>query len=439
MKKTFLLILLLCPVMLFAKGKKVVTNPLGDGASDRAYWASLAYKMAAPVLENMANGTLQKNMKLELSPTWDNRDKKVAYMECFGRLMAGISPWLTLPDDDTEEGKQRKQLREWALKAYANAVDPESPDYLGWSSGGQTLVDAAYVVESLYRAYDALWKPLDDVTKQRYIKELQGLRRYDPCYTNWLLFCAMEECFIMKAGGEADMYRVHRAMEKIEEWYVGDGWYSDGPAFAFDYYNSYVIQPMYVECLEMIRQKKGNDNWTVRTYNVETNKQEGADKRYANALKRMQKFSVILERFISPEGTFPVVGRSIPYRMAVMQPLAQLAWRKQLPAELHNGQVRAGLTAVMHRMFDGKGASNFTEDGYLTIGFVGSHPNVADWYTNNGSLYMTSLAFMPLGLPADDPFWTDAPEKWTSKKAWEGDDFPKDHKWNINKQILYWE
>lgn len=439
MKKTFLLILLLCPVMLFAKGKKVVTNPLGDGASDRAYWASLAYKMAAPVLENMANGTLQKNMKLELSPTWDNRDKKVAYMECFGRLMAGISPWLTLPDDDTEEGKQRRQLREWALKAYANAVDPESPDYLGWSSGGQTLVDAAYVVESLYRAYDALWKPLDDVTKQRYIKELQGLRRYDPCYTNWLLFCAMEECFIMKAGGEADMYRVHRAMEKIEEWYVGDGWYSDGPAFAFDYYNSYVIQPMYVECLEMIRQKKGNDNWTVRTYNVETNKQEGADKRYANALKRMQKFGVILERFISPEGTFPVVGRSIPYRMAVMQPLAQLAWRKQLPAELHNGQVRAGLTAVMHRMFDGKGASNFTEDGYLTIGFVGSHPNVADWYTNNGSLYMTSLAFMPLGLPADDPFWTDAPEKWTSKKAWEGDDFPKDHKWNINKQILYWE
>ena len=112
---------------------------------------------------------------------------------------------------------------------------------------------------------------------------------------------------------------------------------------------------------------------------------------------------------------------------------------KQLPGELHNGQVRCGITAVMKRMFEGKGASNFTPDGYLTIGFVGSHPNVADWYTNNGSLYMTSLAFMPLGLPADDPFWTDAPEKWTSKKAWEGDDFPKDHKWDINRQILYWE
>jgi hypothetical protein len=437
MKRILLFTLLLCLLTpsVCVQAKRTKTSEQTTGAQDRAYWAKLAYTMAAPVLENMANGTLQKNMKLELSPTWDNRDKKVAYMECFGRLMAGITPWLTLPDDDTAEGKQRKQLREWALKAYANAVDPESPDYLGWRSGGQTLVDAAYVVESLVRGYDALWVPLDSVTKQRYIKELQGLRRYDPCTTNWLLFCAMEESFLMKVGASYDQYRIHMAMNKVEEWYVGDGWYSDGAAFAFDYYNSYVIQPMYLECLQMIKEKYPNDSWICRSNGSEN----GVQKRYANVLKRMQKYGVILERFISPEGTFPVVGRSIPYRLAVMQPLAMLAWQKNLPAELHNGQVRAGLTAVMKRMFDGKGQTNFTEDGYLTIGFVGSHPNTADWYTNNGSLYMTSLAFMPLGLPADDAFWTDAPEKWTSKKAWEGDDFPKDHKWNINKQILYWE
>lgn len=438
MKKIFFCMLLVAmSVAGFAKTKKQVeTNPLGTGVEDRAYWAKLAYTMAAPVLENMANGTLQKNMKLELSPTWDNRDKKVAYMECFGRLMAGIAPWLTLPDDDTEEGKMRKQLREWALKAYANAVDPDSPDYLGWRSGGQTLVDAAYVVESLFRGYKALWEPLDDVTKQRYIKELQGLRRYDPPYTNWLLFVGMEEAFLMYVNGGPDAFRIKMAMSKAEEWYVGDGWYSDGPAFAFDYYNAYVIQPMYTECLQMVAARQGNNGYLIHSKGDNRN---GAANRLKEVIKRMQKFSVILERFISPEGTFPVVGRSIPYRLAVLQPLAQLAWMKQLPSELHNGQVRAGITAVMKRMFEGKGASNFTKDGYLTIGFVGSHPNVADWYTNNGSLYMTSLAFMPLGLPADDPFWTDAPEKWTSKKAWEGDDFPKDHKWDINRQILYWE
>lgn len=441
MKRTLLLIsaLLLTIGVAMAGSKKKVQaaeNPLGDGQSDRAYWVELAYTMAAPVLENMANGTLQQNMKLELSPTWDNRDKKVAYMECFGRLMAGIAPWLTLPDDDTPEGQKRKQLREWALKAYKNAVDPESPDYLGWTSGGQTLVDAAYVVESLFRGYKALWEPLDSLTKARYIKELQGLRRYDPPYTNWLLFVGMEESFLMYVGGGYDAFRIKMAMSKAEEWYIGDGLYSDGPSFAFDYYNAYVIQPMYSECLQMVAARQGNNSYLIRS---KGDKRNGAKNRLEVVTKRMQKYGVILERFISPEGTFPVVGRSIPYRLAVLQPLAMLAWQKQLPEELHNGQVRAGITAVMKRMFEGKGKTNFTEDGYLTIGFVGSHPNVADWYTNNGSLYMTSLAFMPLGLPADDPFWTDAPEKWTSKKAWDGDDFPKDHKWDINREILYWE
>ena len=400
------------------------------------------YQMAEPVLKNMAEGKLQQSMTLEnggleLSPTWDNRNKKVAYMECFARLMAGLAPWLSLPDDDTAEGQKRKQLREWAIKAYTNAVDPDSPDYLGWRSGGQTLVDAAYVVESLFRGYSALWEPLDSLTKQRYIKELQGLRRYDPPYTNWLLFVGMEESFIRLVGGGYDAFRIKMALSKAEEWYIGDGLYSDGPSFAFDYYNAYVIQPMYTECLQMIAKRDGNNN----TYMVHAKDQarNGAANRLKEVVKRMQKYSVILERFISPEGTFPVVGRSIPYRLAVLQPLAQLAWMQQLPKELPNGQVRAAITAVMKRMFEGKGQSNFTPDGYLTIGFVGSHPNVADWYTNNGSLYMTSLAFMPLGLPADHPFWTDAPQKWTSKKAWEGDDFPKDHKWDINRQILYWE
>ena len=400
------------------------------------------YQMAEPVLRNMAAGTLQQNMTLEnggleISPTWDGRDKKVSYMECFARLMAGLAPWLSLPDDDTPEGLKRKQLREWALKAYANAVDPASPDYLGWTSGGQTLVDAAYLVESLYRGYDALWKPLDDVTKQRYIKEIQGLRRYDPPYTNWLLFVAMEESFLMYVGADYDAYRIKMALAKVEEWYIGDGLYSDGPSFAFDYYNAYVIHPMYVEALEMIAAKQPNNSYLI--FSKTDSQRRGAKNRLEEVRKRMQKYSIILERFISPEGTYPVVGRSIPYRMAVFQPLAQLAWRKQLPKELTNGQVRAGITAVAKNMFLRPGVTNFNKQGFLTIGFIGNHPNVADWYTNNGSLYMTSLAFLPLGLPADDPFWTDAPQKWTSKKAWDGDDFPKDHKWDINSQKLYWE
>ena len=30
----------------------------------------------------------------------------------------------------------------------------------------------------------------------------------------------------------------------------------------------------------------------------------------------------------------------------------------------------------------------------------------------------------------NDPFWTDAAQPWTSKKAWDGDDFPRDHSYH---------
>ena len=281
---------------------------------------------------------------------------------------------------------------------------------------GQNLVDAAYIAESFVRAYDALWVPLDDVTKQRYIKEFQNLRHIDPPYTNWLLFSSVIESFIAKANNRRgwDEYRVNSACRKTEEWYVGDGWYADGPVFAFDYYSSYVFHAMYLETLQNMVDAKVNSRLDYKKY-------------YDRALKRAQKFSIILERFISPEGTFPVVGRSTPYRLAALQPLALLAWYQKLPAELTNGQVRAALTQVMHRMFDHQ--QNFNAGGYLTIGFCGSQPDIADWYTNNGSLYMTSLAFMPLGLSADHPFWSSKAEPWTQVKAWGGQPFPKDHRW----------
>ena len=411
MKKLLILLAVALMALPMAAKKKQVKQQ-----TDREYWCEQAYKMAQPVLENMAKGELQKNMKVEVSPNWDGRNKKVAYMETFGRLMAGLSPWLTLPDDDTAEGQQRKQLREWALAAYKHAVDPESPDYLAWRGHGQALVDAAYVAESFIRAYDALWMPLDDVTKKRYLEEFQQLRRVEPPYTNWFLFSSTIESFLAKAFGlrEYDDYRVMTTIRKVEEWYVGDGWYADGPVFAFDYYTSYVFHAMYLETLQNMIDAKANTRLDYKKY-------------YDRELKRAQKFSIILERFISPEGTFPVIGRSTPYRMAAMQPLALMAWYQKLPKDITNGQVRAALTKVMHRMYDQQ--NNYNDAGFLTIGFCGSQPGTADWYTNNGSLYMTSLSLMPLGLPADHDFWTCPAEPWTQVKAWGGQPFPKDHRW----------
>jgi hypothetical protein len=277
-------------------------------------------------------------------------------------------------------------------------------------------VDAAYIASSFLRAPDALWKALDKETKARYIAEFQQLRRIDPPNTNWLLFSAMIETFLLTADAQYDMYRIHSAIRKIEEWYVGDGWYSDGENFAFDYYNSYVIQPMYAQVLQVLVDKK---------IKLRDKSLESVVKNLENAKKRMQRYGIILERFISPEASFPVFGRSMTYRLGVFQPLSMLSLKEYLPQELPEGQVRYALTSVMKRMFSQEG--NFNEKGFLQLGFAGHQPNLADWYTNNGSMYLTSEVFLPLGLPAEHSFWMSSAQDWTTKKAWSGTDFPKDH------------
>lgn len=383
--------------------------------TDRQVWANLCYKISQPVLENMSKGNFQKDFPLELSPTWDGRDTKVAYLETFARLMAGISPWLALPDDGTPEGKQRKQLHEWAIQAYKNAVDPNSPDKITWlTNTSQPLCDASYLVESFMRAPEATWGQLDEVTKKRYIEGLKSLRTIRPAYNNWLLFRAMVEVFFMSIGEDVDEYALSVGLQKMSEWYLSDGWYSDGPEYAMDYYNSYVMHPMMVEVVEMCKKHKFSTPISLDL-----------------AVKRMNRFNTILERFISPEGAYPAVGRSVIYRMGAFQTLAMSAWKYGLPKDLTNGSVRSALTCVMKRMFAVDG--NFDDKGYLRLGFAGHQPNLANYYSDNGSLYMTSLVFMPLGLPADHPFWTAPAEPWTSQKAWSGQEFPEDYHTSLRK------
>ncbi len=91
---------------------------------------------------------------------------------------------------------------------------------------------------------------------------------------------------------------------------------------------------------------------------------------------------------------------------------------------IHPAQVRCSLTAVMKRTFI---PSTFTETGYLQLGLVGGNQQgITDVYSNTGSMYITSLAFLPLGLPASHEFWSAPYTEWTSVKVWNGEAFNRD-------------
>ena len=403
MQRKRFLELLVVALLLCAGNAGAQTN------TTRKAWLSYMDKVARPVLSNLAANTLKEKMPVVLSERVDNKIArgKAAYLEAFARTLSGIAPWLQLDEGDAAEKKLRDEYRQLALKALANAVNPNAKDYLQWS-GGQPLVDASFLSLALIRC-SWLWQNSDTAT-QHYIQEaFLTTRNAVPVYSNWLLFTAMIETFFCNYDLPYDKVRIDFGVKEFfNHWYVGDGLFSDGMEFHCDNYNSYVIQPYLQTILSVI------------------NKKDSSYKMYAAKLDKITKrYAVLQERMINTDGSFPVTGRSITYRGGAFHHLANMALQHQLPQELSPAQIRCALTAVIKKTLDAPQA--FTDKGWLNIGLYGAQPGLAEPYINTGSEYLCSEIFLPLGIPVTDDFWTAPDMPWTSVKIWSGQNVPADH------------
>jgi len=202
--------------------------------------------------------------------------------------------------------------------------------------------------------------------------------------------------------------RVDYALREHANWYLGDGVYGDGPHFHQDYYNSFVILPFLTTLMDVVGKQEAA--WADMA---------------ADIRERAMRYAALQERMIAPDGTYPVVGRSLAYRCGAFQVLADAALRGALPKEVAPEQVRGALTALIRRTLTAPGT--FDEKGWLRIGLAGHQPALGEVYISTGSLYLCTTAFLPLGLPAGDRFWSRAATPWTSVKVWSGANFMADH------------
>ena len=374
--------------------------------SMRSEWLEDLLKITGPVLENLSRGTLKANMPLSF-----HKDRAAfAPLEAFGRSMLGLAPWLESDPEFLPEAERTLQTlwREKALKAVARATDPASPDYMIFDRGGQPLVDTAFLAHAFVRAPRALAGALDPRVRRNLTDSFRASRKIASFPTNWLFFTAMVEAGLYVLGEEYDIMRLLTALRCFGNWYVGDGVYGDGPDFHFDYYNSFVIQPMYTDLVNLMAKE---------------NPEIGAMRDAVN--RRAARYASILERMIGPEGSYPIIGRSICYRFGAFQMLAQAALQHHLEKHLSPAGVRCGLNAVIRRVMSSPDL--FDEDGWLQPGVYGLQPELAEPYINIGSLYLCSAVFLPLGLCPEDPFWAGADESWTGKKVWAGEHIVIDH------------
>jgi hypothetical protein len=375
---------------------------------DRQYWVQTLKRVSYPVLQALSERQLRQKMPVE-APHGNAEDRRqFTHLEAAGRLLAGIAPWLESGPDQGEEATLRTQFAEWSRKAIESATDPDSPDSMNFSKGEQPLVDAAFLALAIVRAPRELWQNLDPPVQRRVIAALESTRQIRPPYNNWLLFSAMIEAALSLMGAWWDRARVDYALRTVDNWYKGDGLYGDGPMLHCDYYNSFVIHPFLLNVLDTV--SKSSSGWGSNRPEI---------------LARAQRYAVLQERLIAPDATFPPIGRSLCYRFGAFHLLAEIALRRQLPASVSPEQVRCALTSIMRRTVEAAGT--FDEAGWLTVGFCGHQPALAEPYISTGSLYLCSAAWLPLGLPPSDAFWSGHAKPWTSQQAWNGGQLSPDH------------
>ena len=405
MIKKLLFVLLFTTQILSVKN----ANAQDAGFTERQFYVKTLTKIADPVLIALSQNKLKSTMPVEAKVAKDRVYS--TYLEAFGRLLDGMAPWLELGPDATEEGILRKKYIDLAVQGIKNATDSKSADFMNFNNGRQPLVDAAFFADALLRAPNQLWGNLDNQTKRNVIEALKSSRVINPSYSNWLMFSATIEAALQKFDKSGDMMRIDYAIKQHLLWYKGDGMYGDGPNFHWDYYNSFVIQPMLLGVTKVL-------------------KDDGLDRNnyYELMLSRSQRYAAIQERLISPEGTYPPIGRSLAYRFGAFQLLSNIALIHQLPEAIKPQQVRAALYAVIKRQIAMPGT--FDGKGWLQIGFAGHQPKVGENYISTGSLYLCSEVFLVLGLPANDSFWQGADADWTAKKAWNGEEIEIDHAFN---------
>ncbi|MGW3347223.1 DUF2264 domain-containing protein [Nonomuraea rubra] len=243
----------------------------------------------------------------------------------------------------------------------------------------QPMVEAASIALGLWLTREHLWDRLAPAVRERAAAWLSGALRHEPVDNNWWLFPAMVGGFLSSAGlhTEAAERAVERGLARIEPWYAGDGWYSDGPDRSFDHYNG----------------------WAMHLYPILLGHLAGTPgPRYRDRLRR---FLDGYARTFDADGGMLYHGRSLTYRFASAAPLFAGALAGATP--LTPGQTRRLASGVLRHFLD-RGA--LSPEGLLTLGWYGPHEPSLQPYSGSASPYWAAKAFLGLLLPPGHPVWT---------------------------------
>lgn len=256
----------------------------------------------------------------------------------------------------------------------------------------QPLVEAASIALALRLTRPLLWDRLDEPVRQRAAAWLADALTAEPWPCNWELFPVTVGGFLQEIGYEAEKSRkaVDRGLERIEEWYVGEGWYTDGDGRKFDYYNGWAMH-----LYPVLHAWLADDMRLLDLYGG-----------------RLERHLADYARLFGADGAPMHQGRSLTYRFATTAPLWLGALTGRTP--LSPGETRRLASGAL-KYFLERGAVD--SHGLLTLGWHGPNEAVLQGYSGPASPYWASKGFLGLLLPPDHEVWTATEEPGPAERA----------------------
>ncbi|MDX2931270.1 DUF2264 domain-containing protein [Streptomyces ipomoeae] len=245
----------------------------------------------------------------------------------------------------------------------------------------QPLVEAASIAFALRLTRPLLWDRLDDSVRQRAADWLGDALTAEPWPCNWELFPVTVGGFLEEIGHEPELARrvIDQRLDRIEQWYLGDGWYTDGDGRKFDYYNGWAMH-----LYPVLHAWLAHDERLLDLYGG-----------------RLSRHLEDYARLFGGDGAPLHQGRSLTYRFATTVPLWLGALTGRTP--LSPGETRRLASGALKYFLD-RGAVD--DRGLLSLGWHGPDPAVLQGYSGPASPYWASKGFLGLLLPPDHEVWT---------------------------------
>ncbi|MEH7250846.1 DUF2264 domain-containing protein [Neobacillus niacini] len=311
--------------------------------------------------------------KLELGSTGTSYSDDIAGLEGFSRVLWGIAPLLA--------GGNSSEVWDLCLQGIKNGTNPDHEEYWGEITDfDQRAVEMAAYGYALALMPNKVWGPLTDQEKENLFAWLNQINHVSVYDCNWLFFPVLVNLGFKAVGVPYDQEVIRKNLDRIDDFYLEEGWYADGISAHCDYYIPFAIH-FYSLLYSKLMDKEDPER----------------AKKYKS---RAATFAKDFIYWFSKDGSALPYGRSLTYRFSQSAFWSALVYAGVEPFSL--GEMKGLILRNLRWWFK---QPIFDSNGLLTIGYSYSNLVMAENYNAPGSPYWALKTFLILALPENHPFW----------------------------------